>query len=93
MQVHEAAVNVRPRRGALAGDAYELRYFYGASAETDSVVYVVLEPSSRTVLMVLGEGSISGERARTRTMSPTEWTLMRNEGTYSSGDAWWRRLA
>lgn len=93
MQVHEAGVNVRPRRGALAGDAYELRYFYGASSEARSVVYVVLEPSSRTVLMVLGEGSVSGERVRTRTMRLAEWTLMRNEGTYSSGTAWWRRLA
>ncbi len=86
-------MNVRPRREALAGDAYELRYFYGPSAETDSVVYVVVEPSSRTVLRVLDDGSVSGEGARTRTMSPTEWTLMRNEGTYSSGVAWWRRLA
>lgn len=82
-------MNVRPRREALAGDAYELRYFYGASAETDSVVYVVLEPSSRTVLEI---ASPLVEQAKTRTMSPSEWTLMRNEGTYGSGNARWRRL-
>jgi hypothetical protein len=56
-------------------------------------VYVVLEPSSKTALVVLGESSASGEEVKTVTMSPAEWTLMLNEGTYASGDAWWRRLA